>query len=531
MKPTAVTAQPDTAPVMWHRLAAITPTAWLALAVFLLGALVMLMYHPFQQIVHNDSAIYDYMAQCVLRGQVLYRDVIDSKAPGSLFLSALVMAVGKAFGLQDIIAVRAFYVLLAGVLCAMTFLVARVYLRNNLVAVFAALLPLVSPDFAEMIVQGTRPKIPMIICGLLTLYLLAKDRPFWAGICSMLACLCWQPGLAFAGIALLIASRYLTSWRDLRALKVAAGAAIPLAVLLIYFLAVGALRDLWLWTIAYNYLYYHPALKQSVGTNVIVLWDSLRQAMGANLLWVKISLVGWLIYAGERLWAKIESRSLGPQAESFKDALLFPPLIYVTFYLTFYNSDGEENLIPLYPFIAIFAGYFILLVVRLIERLPWIARAPRRAALIAWLPLLPLVLILLSIYHHARGYRLEAGRTLQDQQREFQAVAELLAPEDKIYVHGTVELLVFLNRPNMNRYIYLVLGKDDFIGERMPGGFRAVLDQMEAEAPKVIALTRMHGVRHREEFFQWAEAHYDKLPIAFAHDAVFVRRPSPPQSD
>src|ERR1051325_4548729 len=142
MKPTAVTAQPNTAPLMRRWLAAITPTAWLALAVFLLGALVMLMYHPFQQIVHNDSAIYDYMAQCVLRGQVLYRDVIDSKAPGSLYLSALVMAVGKVFGLQDIIAVRVFYVLLAGVLCAMIFLVPGVYLRNRLVAVFAALLAL-----------------------------------------------------------------------------------------------------------------------------------------------------------------------------------------------------------------------------------------------------------------------------------------------------------------------------------------------------------------------------------------------------
>ena len=63
--------------------------------------------------------------------------------------------------------------------------------------------------------------------------------------------------------------------------------------------------------------------------------------------------------------------------------------------------------------------------------------------------------------------------------------------------------------------------------ERVPGGFRAVLDEMEAEAPKIIALTRMHGVWHRDEFFQWAAEHYEKLPMNFAHDAVFVRRPSP----
>ena len=145
MTTTAATTQPAAPQNLLRRLAAIEPSVWLALGVFALGACVMLAYSPFKQIVHNDSAIYDYMAQCVLRGQVLYRDCIDSKAPGSLYLSALVMAVGKLFGVQDIIAVRAFYVLLAGVLCALTFLVARVYLGSNLIGVFAAVLPLVSP--------------------------------------------------------------------------------------------------------------------------------------------------------------------------------------------------------------------------------------------------------------------------------------------------------------------------------------------------------------------------------------------------
>src|ERR1700742_4498490 len=111
-------------------LAGLDQAVYLGAAVFLLGAGVMLMYSPFKQIVHNDAAIYDYMAQCVLRGQVLYRDVIDSKAPGSLYISAIVMAIGKLFGVRDIIAVRAFYIVLAGVFCLTTFLVARASLGN-----------------------------------------------------------------------------------------------------------------------------------------------------------------------------------------------------------------------------------------------------------------------------------------------------------------------------------------------------------------------------------------------------------------
>src|SRR5262249_29997754 len=157
-----------------------------------------------------------------------------------------------------IFAVRLFYVVLAGVLCALTYLVALAYLRSHLAAMIAFAIPLVSEQFAEMIVEGTRPKIPMIIFGMLTLLLIAKDKPFWAGVCSMLSCLCWQPGLAFTGVALLIFSRYFTSWRDSRALKVLVGAAIPLAGVVLYFSAVGALGDLWTWTVHYNYSIYLP---------------------------------------------------------------------------------------------------------------------------------------------------------------------------------------------------------------------------------------------------------------------------------
>ena len=500
----------------------------LAIAVFAIGAATMVMYRPLSQIEHNDSAIYDYMSQSVLRGQVLYRDVIDSKAPGSLYLSALVMAVGRVFGMSDIIAIRLFYVLLAGVFCSLTFLVARTYLRNSAAAVLAASLPLTSGLFAEMAVQGTRPKIPMIIFGLLTLLLLAKDRFFWAGFCSMFACLCWQPGLAFTGVAFLIASRYLTSWRDRRALKVVAGAAIPFTVLIAYFLAVGALRDLWTWTVQFNYMVYMPVAKDSPGVNASLLWQLTNQAMGKGAVWVKLSILGFMVFAAQRLWVKVKTRSLGPQADLFRDAILIPPVVHLGFCII--NSQGEEGVIPLFPFIGIFAGHFILsivaAIVALIARFPSPGKNSYQLALTRWTPVLPLILVLVSVYRHGRSYRLEEGRTLQDQEREFRTVGEILGPNDQVYVHGTVELLVFLNRPNLNPYIYLVTGKDDYIGTRLGCGFEAILEQMKSEAPRVIALSRLHGVSHREQFLQWAREDYEKLPIAFGHDAVYVRRDS-----
>lgn len=505
------------------RLAGINVTAAIAIVAFLTGAAVMLAYSPTRQLAVGDSAIYDYMAQSIVRGQVPYRDVIDSKGPGSLYLSALVMVAGKTLGVQDILAVRIFYVLLGGILCAITYLVAATYLRSRIAGAIAFSIPLMSEQFAETIVQGTRPKIVMIIFGLLALLLIARDRPFWAGVSSMLSCLCWQPGLAFTGVALLMFSRYLTNWRDLRALKVLLGAAIPFAIVVSYFYSVGALGDLWTWTVHYNYSVYLPEGKEPASIALGHLWLLVNRAFGANVFWVELSIIGALFYGISRVRIRFKNRKLVAVPDLCRDAILIPPLIHLAFCIV--NWPGLDNLIPFFPFFGIFAGYLIVAVARSVLSIQRIGQHVYAGRLIEWSPILPLFLIWLSVISHAKSYKIESGRTLQDQEQEFKAVSDILGPNDKIYVHGTAELLVLLNRPNLNPYIFLPYGKDEYIGSRLPGGFKTLIDEMEAQAPKVIALSRLRTVWHKDELLEWAAAHYDRLPLEFGHNSVYVRKP------
>ena len=79
-----------------------------------------------------------------------------------------------------------------------------------------------------------------------------------------------------------------------------------------------------------------------------------------------------------------------------------------------------------------------------------------------------------------------------------------------------------LNRPNMNPYIFLARGTDGFLGSRTPGGLDAVLAEMKAEAPKVLALSRLQNVACREALTGWAASQYEKLPLSFAHNSVYV---------
>src|SRR3954466_6760665 len=98
-------------------LAPLARRVWLPFTIFIAAVVLAAMYRPFALPEGGDNAIWDYVAQCILRGQVPYRDVIEIKSPAAAYLSALAMALGKWFGADTVLAVRVLAVLLVGGLC------------------------------------------------------------------------------------------------------------------------------------------------------------------------------------------------------------------------------------------------------------------------------------------------------------------------------------------------------------------------------------------------------------------------------
>src|SRR5215831_5102903 len=153
----------------------------LAISAFLLGLVVAFLYRPFSMPEVGDASIYDYIAQTILRGGLPYRDVVEIKAPGAIYLSALAMWIGRHVAISDVVSVRILNILMAGALSFLTFVVAWTYLRSRLASVIAILVPLMMGSFTIMMNGGTQPKLPLMIFGLCSLYLTARDQPFWAG--------------------------------------------------------------------------------------------------------------------------------------------------------------------------------------------------------------------------------------------------------------------------------------------------------------------------------------------------------------
>jgi len=67
-------------------------------------------------------------------------------------------------------------------------------------------------------------------------------------------------------------------------------------------------------------------------------------------------------------------------------------------------------------------------------------------------------------------------------------------------------------------------GKDDYIATRDYGGsFQALVDEMDSQAPKIVAISRLRNVAHRAELERWVAERYSPLKLEF-FTGVYVRK-------
>lgn len=452
----------------------------------------------------GDRANWDYFAQVISSGGVPYRDVVNIKSPLSAYIGAAAILIGQPFGLRDIFAIRIAYLFLAALTVALTFLLALEYSDNLRLAALAGTAMLTFANFARFNQSGVQPKTPMIIFGLLALCAILRDRPFAAGLFGMLSALSWQPGLLFAGIAGLAASRYLTSWRDRRAFKVIAGAALPLVIVLIYFWAAGALKDFYLWNIHFTANVYGPREARTPSD----FFDHF-----AKLFNGAYRATRWLFYtaiagAGVTVWqwirASRQDRSRLDDAP--RHGVLIAGLVYLAFCMI--DIQGPVDLIPLLPFVAIFAVAAIDYALEILLQLFARARLVTRTAFVA--RLVTAVLIATMFYQSAAiAWQFEhTFPLLKDQDAIVAEILAQLQPGDKVFTHGVPELLVLGRLTNASKYFLLDRGKDVYLDVVEPGGFAGWIERLKAERPRIIALGRFADMEHEKDFRAWAAADY-----------------------
>jgi hypothetical protein len=462
----------------------------------------------------GDRANWDYFAQVISRGGVPYRDVVNIKSPLSAYIGAVAILAGKPFGLNDIFAIRITYTALAVLTLGLTFLVAFDYFNSMRVAVFAASVMLTLDAFARFNAGGIQPKTPMVLLGLMTLWAIHKDRPVTAGVFGMLSALAWQPGLLFVGAAGLAFSRYLTSWRDLRAIKMLAGAAVPLTVLLAYLWVAGALESFYLWNIHFNATVYGPQQSRSVGNFFSHLSKLLNGFYHNSRDYFYMALGGLCVVLWQEAKRAIKNGGGSLPGRASIHAVMIAPIVYFGFCII--DIQSGPDLIPLVPFVAIFAAVAIDFGVTQIANLLSRVR-PNRAAIEHWTSVAVVVFIL---YRNVSGaFFFERGfPTLNDQLAAVEEITSHLEAGDKIFVYGRTEILVLSRLTNLGKYFLLDRGKARYLDQVEPGGLDGWIDRLKAERPKIVVLDRLGTDEALKPLEDWVAAEYQmRINRVFAY--------------
>jgi hypothetical protein len=453
------------------------------------------------------------MAQVIARGGVPYRDVVNIKGPLSAYIGAAAIVITRPLGLRDIYAVRLISVLMAVLTAGILFLVVFEYFKSLRTAFLAGLIFIGFNAFATTNSSGIQPKTPMILFGLAAMWAIKRDRPYAAGLTGMLSALCWQPGLLFVGAAGLAFSRYLTIWRDLKVLKLLAGAAIPLIVLLGYFWVAGALRDFYLWSFHFNYSVYGPETMRSFHAFLGYLRRIYTQYHVGERIFFIMAAFGQLMALFQEARLAIKNG-----AKSLLDRAPFHSIVIVLVVYTLFcriNAQGMADSLPFLPFVAAFAGAAIVtgldLAVSLLER---VKPMPHLSAIGAAAFVAVCVIVFGKYMTDAFSYN-RAGITLQKQEAELREMLSHFQPGDSIYVHGAAEVLALSGLDNASKYFLLDRGKDRYLDVVEEGGFYGWLGRMKEGRPKIVVLTRMKKVRHRKDFYGWVEEGYEprKNPV------------------
>lgn len=479
----------------------------IALALVIISAAVYGRLRPFEQPLAGDPAIWDYMAQVIARGGIPYRDAVDFKTPLAGYLSAAALLIGESVGLRNVFAIRLTYLALAVLTVVLTCFVARDFARSWRVGVLAALVMLSFDQFGALNGLGTEPKTAGIVFGLAALWAINRGRPFVAGLCGMLAALCWQPLLLYVGVAGLAFSGYRLVPPPRRVGLVLLGAGLPLAAGLLAFWSAGALEELYRWTWHFNLTQHGPGGAEE-GKTLLArgAWAVGHYYPGERWAFVlaAASLVGAGLCSARRAFGCLR-RGRWPEldAAARADALLVAPLVYLAFTTT--NLQGARDLFPLLPFVAIFSGAGLVAVVDLLANRGF-RSAPVRARLRIGLPAVVGAAILLATVRDALATAPPRPR-LRDQEREVASIVRHLGPGDAILTHDAAGLLVLTGLANSGELFWIQRHLAGYYDEHVPGGFDAWLARQRLQRPAVVVLGP-RPMSYQGEIRAWLDAEY-----------------------
>jgi len=448
----------------------------LALAVFIAAFAALLALHPFSRPLVLDPATWDYMSVRVADGMVPYRDIFLHKTPGAAFLGAIGASVAPYFGAEPVAGAHAAFLVLSAAGTALLFLLCRRSLPI-LPSLAAAAFLMGFDQWPLATVEGVRPKVATTALGLACLLAADSGRFGIAGVFGGASTLCWQPGVAYL-IGVLWRWRQAPNRSKAFVRLVLGSATLPIS-LLVWLAAKGALGAFFVDTVLFN-IHYIEIMAKTPAATIAKIGHEMMRLDPAEMLALPAALIGISMSGALAPWPLLITGFvyLGMSFVSFQawpDTILFgAPLAALLAAGLFHllSRSGRPTFAGALLFATAIAG----------------AAAPSAAGLFP-----PI--------------------TYDEQARAMRALAHGLDDSDSVIAVSLPEFLIHTHRTSRWPWPYLWFGVDRFVAQRTPGGFDAILQDLERDPPALILLARRWGGPLRKKFSAWAAQRYDRSVV------------------
>lgn len=443
------------------------PSAWRdpALLVCLVASLVVFLPHGFHGYLSRDLSLYTYAGQQFADGVAPYLGVINRAGPLAHAVPGVGIFLSRLVGIDDVIGVRIFFLLISVVGVGACYLMGRAVFRSRLAGIGATAVLICNQGFVFYATNGPREKTVMVLFFIIAVHAIARRRWLLAGAFTALATLTWQPVFlsAIAGVVVAILLGERTG--RIRALaRVVVGGLIPTALVALAYAAIGHPKVFWEDFLLINARY---TKQVSLGNDPQAVATMMQEGYGPSL-WVFAGGLVLLIVLSAWMLARHRSRD----DRSFVVLIASCAMLLAGLLFAFKAINGFPDVFFLIPLAGLGVGG-VLARIRVRHVRPALAAAA--AVCVAALA----IGLTYSIGH--RDHSLDAERA------DSEAVLRQLPANTRILSVEAPQPLVFSQKKNLTRFQLFGNGLIDYLDDTWPGGREGYARHVLAEKPTVIA--------------------------------------------
>ena len=462
---TATETAPESAPApeTRRRFRRPDPLVWLSCA----AALGVYLLHGFDGRLTRDLGVYSYGGQQVAEGVAPYVAIVNRAGPLGHLIPGIGVVVGRAFGADDVLSMRVLNMLLSIVTIGLVYALGRDLYRSRAAGLAAAAAMLSFQGFLTYATYGPREKTAMVLFVVLALLAMLKQRWGTTGFFIALATLTWQPVFlaAIAGAAV-AACLGLPAGRFRALVRIAVGGAIPTAITVGFYAAIGELQ-----VFLDDFLLINARYTKQVSLldSPADLWKLMHDAYGWSLWVFIVGSLAQLVLTAVVLTRRTTRRT--PRGA----ALAGTGVVFVVGVLWSLKAfNGWPDAFFLLPGAALGIGGIAVVLAR------WLPSKVALAAVLVWA---------LAATGMAVDYSVSnRDDTLDGQRADVEAVMELLPPDATMLSVESPEPLVLAHKRNISRYQLLGNGLIDYLDDTWPGGEMGYGRWVAEQAPTVITV-------------------------------------------